>query len=112
MYIEQLQIKNYRNYIKADLNFTKQVNLIVGENAQGKTNLMEAIYVLALTRSYRTSRERELIRWGEDFARIKGIISKKERKFPLEIIITNQGKKEKNNNIENERLISYICTIN
>jgi len=112
MYIEQLQIKNYRNYIKADLNFTKQVNLIVGENAQGKTNLMEAIYVLALTRSYRTSRERELIRWGEDFARIKGIISKKERKFPLEIIITNQGKKAKINHLEQERLSSYIGTFN
>jgi len=112
MYIEQLQLANYRNYSKEDLTFTKQVNLIIGENAQGKTNMMEAIYVLALTRSYRTSRERELIRWGEDFAKIKGTVSKKERKIPLEITITNQGKKAKINHLEQKRLSSYIGAFN
>src|SRR5690625_4253856 len=112
MYIEQLQLANYRNYSEIDLTFTKQVNLIIGENAQGKTNLMEAIYVLALTRSYRTSRERELIRWGEDFAKIKGTVSKKERKIPLEITITNQGKKAKINHLEQKRLSSYIGAFN
>src|SRR5690625_1924970 len=108
MHIERLQLTDYRNYTSADLTFADKVNVIIGENAQGKTNLMEAIYVLALTRSYRTSRERELIRWGAEFSKINGIISKKNRLLPLEIIITRQGKKAKLNHLEQKRLSNYI----
>ena len=60
MHLEQLSLKNYRNYEKLDIEFNDKVNVIIGENAQGKTNLMEAIYVLAFTKSHRTSHEREL----------------------------------------------------
>ena len=51
-------IKNYRNYEKLELSFEDKVNVIIGENAQGKTNLMEAIYVLAMAKSHRTSNDR------------------------------------------------------
>lgn len=112
MLIERLQLKNFRNYESCDLTFSKKVNVIIGENAQGKTNLMEAIYVLALTRSYRTSRERELIRFGANFAKINGKIFKKERHLPLEIIITPQGKKAKLNHLEQKRLSNYIGAFN
>src|SRR5699024_10419790 len=67
MHIEQLKLKNYRNYQQLDIEFDHKVNVIIGENAQGKTNLMEAIYVLSFTKSHRTSREKELIRWDEEF---------------------------------------------
>ena len=50
-------IKNYRNYEKLELSFEDKVNVIIGENAQGKTNLMEAIYVLAMAKSHRTSND-------------------------------------------------------
>ncbi|HLQ73876.1 MAG TPA: DNA replication/repair protein RecF [Bacillota bacterium] len=112
MHIEQLHLRNYRNYDQADLTFDDKVNVIIGENAQGKTNLMESIYVLALTRSYRTPRERELIRWGQDFAKIKGRVMKRKRSIPLEIIITRKGKKAKLNRLEQQRLSDYIGAFN
>src|SRR5699024_11020704 len=112
MHIEQLKLKNYRNYNQLDIAFDNKINVIIGENAQGKTNLMEAIYVLAFTRSYRTPREKELIQWEKEYATIQGEITKRGRKFPLEMIITNQGKKAKLNRLEQKRLSDYIGTLN
>lgn len=112
MHIEQLQLNNYRNYEQLDITFDDKINVIIGENAQGKTNLMEAIYVLAFTRSYRTPRERELIKWEEDFARITGRIMKKNRPIPLEVLITNRGKRVKLNHLEQRRLSDFIGALN
>src|SRR5690625_1656497 len=112
MHIEQLQLKNYRNYKHVDLQFDDKVNVIIGENAQGKTNLMKAIYVLSLTRSYRTPRERELIRWDSEYAKIEGRVTQKNRSIPLEIIITRKGKKAKLNRLEQKRLSDYIGAFN
>jgi|SRR5690625_55599 len=112
MHIEQLKLKNYRNYDQLDISFNNKVNVIIGENAQGKTNLMEAIYVLAFTRSYRTPRERELIQWEKEYAKIEGMIEKKNRVIPLEIVISNMGKKAKLNRLEQQRLSDYIGAMN
>lgn len=112
MHIENLQLKNYRNYESLNIDFDHKVNVIIGENAQGKTNLMEAIYVLAFTKSHRTSREKELMRWDAEFARIEGTISKSNRSFPLEIIISPKGKKAKLNRLEQKRLSDYIGAFN
>lgn len=112
MHIEQLQLKNYRNYEQLDISFADKINVIIGENAQGKTNLMEAIYVLAFTRSYRTQHERELIKWEEQFAKITGVITKRKRTFPLEIIISKLGKKAKLNHLEQKRLSDYVGALN
>ncbi len=112
MHIEQLELKNYRNYADLKVSFEHKINVIIGENAQGKTNLMEAIYVLAFTRSYRTPRERECILWGEEFSRIKGTLHKRERTFPLEIILSKKGKKAKINHLEQQRLSDYIGSMN
>lgn len=112
MHINNLKLKNYRNYEQLDISFANKINVIIGENAQGKTNLMEAIYVLAFARSYRTPRERELIKWEEEFAKIEGVVSKKNRNFPLEIIISKMGKKAKLNRLEQSRLSDYIGALN
>lgn len=112
MHIEQLNLRNYRNYEQLDIRFDNKINVIIGENAQGKTNLMEAIYVLAFTKSHRTSREKELIRWDADFAKIEGQIAKQTQSFPLEIVISPKGKKAKLNRIEQKRLSDYIGAFN
>lgn len=112
MHIEHLILKNYRNYDHLDLSFHNKINVIIGENAQGKTNLMEAVYVLAFTRSYRTPHEQELISWQKDFAKIEGMIHRKNRTFPLEIIISKLGKKAKLNQLEQKKLSDYIGTFN
>ncbi|MEC5425053.1 DNA replication/repair protein RecF [Virgibacillus sp. C22-A2] len=112
MHIEQLQLKNYRNYEKLAISFDDKINVIIGENAQGKTNLMEAIYLLAFTKSHRTTREKELIQWDKEYAKIEGRITKRNRAFPLEVIISSKGKKAKLNRIEQKRLSNYIGALN
>jgi len=76
MRIISLSLRNFRNYRSADLDLNKGLNIFVGDNAQGKTNLLEAIYVLSLSKSYRTSREAELIRHGADAAIIRAQVEK------------------------------------
>ncbi|MBP1949469.1 DNA replication/repair protein RecF [Virgibacillus litoralis] len=112
MHIEQLQLKNYRNYDQLDISFDDKINVIIGENAQGKTNLMEAIYVLAFTKSHRTPREKELIQWEQEYARIEGRVTKRKQSFPLEIILSTKGKKAKLNRIEQKKLSDYIGALN
>lgn len=112
MHLEQLSLKNYRNYEKLDIEFNDKVNVIIGENAQGKTNLMEAIYVLAFTKSHRTSHERELIQWEKDYAKIVGRIYKRNQSFPVEMIISSKGKKAKLNHLEQRRLSDFIGAVN
>src|SRR5690625_2703299 len=113
MFIEQIQLKNYRNYHQLDVTFDNKVNVIIGENAQGKTNLLEAIYLLAFTKSYRTSDDRELIRWNEEFAKVTGrIVKKQDRTIPLELIFHKTGKKAKLNHLEQKRLSEFIGTMN
>src|SRR5690625_5052671 len=113
MHIEQLKLKNYRNYDELELSFDNKVNVIIGENAQGKTNLLEAIYLLAFTKSYRTANDRELILWEKDFAKITGtIIKKNDQQIPLELIFHKTGKKAKLNRLEQKKLSEYIGALN
>ncbi|AIF41931.1 DNA replication/repair protein RecF [Virgibacillus sp. SK37] len=112
MHIDQLQLRNFRNYDKLDIEFDDKINVIIGENAQGKTNLMEAIYLLAFTKSHRTPREKELIQWEQEYAKIEGRITKRNRSFPLEIVISSKGKKAKLNRLEQKRLSDYIGALN
>ncbi len=112
MYIEELSLVNYRNYDELTIEFDHKVNVILGENAQGKTNLMEAIYVMAFTKSHRTPRDKELIQWDAEYGKIKGRVFKKNRSIPLEVIFSAKGKKAKFNHIEQRRLSDYIGSLN
>ncbi|WP_077623781.1 DNA replication/repair protein RecF [Sediminibacillus massiliensis] len=112
MHINQLTLKNYRNYDHLELTFDDKINVIIGENAQGKTNLMEAIYVLGFSKSHRTPRDKELVQWEKEYAKIEGSVFKRNRKFPLEIIISSKGKKAKLNHLEQKRLSDYIGALN
>ncbi|WP_066195337.1 DNA replication/repair protein RecF [Gracilibacillus timonensis] len=112
MYIEQLRLLNYRNYHDLTVTFDDKINVIIGENAQGKTNLMESIYALAFSKSHRTTKDKELIQWEQNYAKIEGSIVKRKQRFPLEIQITNKGKKAKLNHLEQKRLSDYIGALN
>src|SRR5690625_6789749 len=112
MFIKELQLKNYRNYETLTISFTNKVNVIIGENAQGKTNLLESIYVLAFTKSYRSFNDKELIFWQKEFAKISGTIHKKNQNIPLEIIFHQNGKKAKKNRIEQKKLSDYLGIMN
>ena len=112
LFIKEIQLKNYRNYEHLELSFENKVNVIIGENAQGKTNLMEAIYVLAMAKSHRTSNDKELIRWDEDYGKIKGRVQKRNSSLSLELTISKKGKKAKLNHLEQQKLSQYIGNMN
>jgi DNA replication and repair protein RecF len=70
MYLKSLHIKQFRNYIDQEVNFTAPKTVIVGNNAQGKSNLLEAVLLLATLRSHRVSKDRDLVRNGEAIGEI------------------------------------------
>ena len=71
MHITQLTVKDFRNYAEATLCPCEGINVLYGDNAQGKTALLEAVVLCCTGRSHRTSKDRELIRWGQPFGRIE-----------------------------------------
>src|SRR5690625_2356273 len=112
MYLKDIVLQNFRNYESLELSFSPSINVLIGENAQGKTNLIESIYFLAMSRSHRTSKDRELIRWESDFAKVKGELNKKSHSVPMEIILSKRGKNAKLNHLEQKKLSNYIGQLN
>ena len=89
MHLNNLELRNFRNYEQAKLNFAPGVNLIVGNNAQGKTNLLEAISYLGSGKSFRAQKTGEMVRFGADFADIEGSVFSQERDQSLRWILFN-----------------------
>lgn len=112
MIIERLELMNYRNYDSLVLEFSPTINVLIGENAQGKTNVMESIYVLAMAKSHRTSNDKELIRWESEYGKIEGVIQNRYGSFPMELMISKKGKKGKVNHLEQSKLSNYIGQVN
>lgn len=112
MWLESIQLQHYRNYDALDLNFSNSINVFLGENAQGKTNLIESIYCLGLARSHRTNKDRELIQWQQDFARISGKVSRRGQSLPLQLSLSKNGKMAKINHLEQKKLSNYIGQLN
>ena len=79
MYIQKIKLENFRNYKKAEIEFDKNINIIYGDNAQGKTNILESIFVCSLGKSFRTNKDKELINKEKDFSKIEMISQKKDR---------------------------------
>ena len=111
MQIRDLKLINFRNYEKLKLSFHSQLNLIIGKNGMGKTNLVEAIYVLALTKSFRTNMDNILIKEGKDSFKIEAHIIK-ENEENYEFLLTPEGKKIKINGTSATKLSDYISKIN
>lgn len=94
MYIKELKLKNFRNYSDFNIEFDKKVNLILGNNAQGKTNLLEAIYITSMGKSFRTNKENEMIMFEYDYSQI-GIKAEKEYlDTNVEIVINKESKNQ------------------
>ena len=65
MYIESIELKNFRNYQDLQLDFDKGTNIFYGDNAQGKTNILESVYICGTTKSHKGSKDKEIIRFGK-----------------------------------------------
>ena len=109
--IRKLNLINFRNYKKSSLSFDKKINIIIGDNAQGKTNILESIYLLALTKSYRTL-DVNLIKKEELIAKVKGEIKDEKIFKSLAVEITKDTKKVKINNNDVKRITDYITNLN
>lgn len=88
------------------------MTLFLGQNAQGKTNLIESIYVLAMTKSHRSTKDKEWIHWDQEFSYIRGMVERKRGTLRLEIQLTGKGKKAKINGLEQKKLSDYVGAIN
>ncbi len=94
MYIEKLKLKNYRNYSEIEINFDKNINIIYGNNAEGKTNLLESIYMCSTSKSHKNSKENEIIKFNELESHIKIFIKKENDKNIVIDIQINKDKKK------------------
>lgn len=112
MRLLSLELDNFRNYQNLEVEFSSGVNVFLGSNAQGKTNLLEAIYVLALARSHRAHSDKELIGWSQKTAKIKGIVERRTGNIPLSLAFSPKGKKARMNHLDQAKLANYIGQMN
>ena len=103
MYLKKLELKNYRNYSYVNLNFDKNTILILGNNGNGKTNLLESIYYLSTGRSHRTYSQDEIIKWDSDYSIIKALIGS-EKNNGIDHLIEIELRKENNIKIRVDKI--------
>lgn len=111
MILKQIEITNFRNYDHLSLSLHPHMNIIYGENGQGKSNLLESIYVLGQTKSHRSSIDNHLIKEKSDFSKIIGILEEDTIPTKLEIVLTDTSKKMKIDESEIKKVGEYISTL-
>ena len=113
MYVNKITLSDFRNYERAEAEFSRGTNIIYGSNAQGKTNLLEAVYMFSQGRSPRTKFDRELIRFGADMAAASLEFEDSRRRYRIVMKILKNGKKLiKINNVPVARLSRLMNYLN
>lgn len=111
MYLESLKLENFRNYKQQDINLINGINLFLGNNAQGKTNIIEAIYICAFGKSYRTIKDTELINFESDYCNINCKYIKSMEETSSFYIDKMNRKQLKNNDIKIKKIADYVGQI-
>ena len=111
MYIEKIKLQNFRNYEQLDLDLNKNINIIYGDNAQGKTNILEAIFLCSFGKSFRTTKEKEMIKFNEDRCLVEIFYQKKDREGKIKIEIGNK-KQISINGVKIKKLSELLGNIN
>lgn len=111
MKIKNLILKNFRNYDTLDIELNPGLNIFIGDNAQGKSNVLESIFVLALTKSYMNIKEQNLIKDGCSYSLVKSVVDFGNIESTFEISFTNSTKKLKINKNEVKKFSEYISRI-
>ena len=112
MKILDIKLHDFRNYDTLELKFNPSKNIIIGKNGEGKTNIVEAIYVLALTKSFRGSKEDVIIKYDKESTRVEGKVKDKNSK-KYRVILNREGKKTvRIDNTNINRITDYLSNIN
>ena len=114
MYLSQLFLSKFRNYNEQHIKFNKNLNLLIGENAQGKTNLLEAIYLLGTGNSHRTNINSELVNWDHSGFYLKAELIKEAQDYKLEMKLKGRSKEIRINNNKLDKtsdLLGYLNII-
>lgn len=119
MLVQALTLANFRNYRRVDIEFASLLNLLIGENGQGKTNLIESLYMLSVGHGFRAAKDKELILHGAPAARLKSIIQRRDsqRALPLALAFNGNAKRWQLNGVTYrnlqempERLLAILFT--
>ncbi len=92
MYFKSIELENFRNYGILSLEFDPKLNIITGKNAQGKTNLIESLYIMGLGKSFRTAKDAEMIQFEKEFSKAKALIQDEDKETVIEIVYGAEGK--------------------
>lgn len=111
MYIEKINLKNFRNYNEQEIELNSHINIFYGDNAQGKTNILESIFICGFGKSFRTSKEKEMIKIGSDFLSVSLKYQKSDRNGKIKILITNKKQIELND-VKLKKLSELIGNLN
>ena len=111
MYIERIKLNNFRNYKQLDLELNKNLNIIYGDNAQGKTNILESIFLCSFGKSFRTTKEKEMIMFNEDKCLVEVYYQKSDRDGKIKIEIGNK-KQISLNGIKLKKLSELLGNMN
>ncbi|MBR0137207.1 MAG: DNA replication/repair protein RecF [Erysipelotrichaceae bacterium] len=92
MYVKNIKLRNFRNYSYLNLDLVSGMNILLGNNGEGKTNLLEAIYLLSTTRSHRNDDNKEMIAFNQQFAAVEGTVVSSQSEDKLGIVVQKTGK--------------------
>lgn len=112
MYLSKIEVKQFRNYKSEKIKLCNNTNIFIGDNAQGKTNILESIYILALTKSHRLGFENNVIQNGFNSSKISGMLRDNDVLKELEIEFLEDKKKVFINKKEIKKIASYISNMN
>ncbi len=93
MFVKEIKLKNFRNYDDLNIELNPKINIFTGLNAQGKTNLLESIFITSIGKSFRSKSDKDTIKFGEDFAYIKLDVTNEKVTDKIEMRIDKNGKK-------------------
>ena len=111
MYVKKISLTGFRNYTKQEIELNKDINILYGNNAQGKTNLLESIYICALGKSYRTNKDKELVNVKSDFAKVNIDFQKEDRDGKIEVCVSDK-KEILLNNIKVKKMSEILGNVN
>ena len=112
MKIKSLKLLYFRNYLSTNIEVHPSLNILVGNNANGKTNIIESIFCLALGKSYRTKSDSECIMFGETATAMSCIVNKNDRELDIMLGINNKGKSAKIAGIKKTKLTDFVGELN